>query len=84
MVFAIKVTPILFPTADMIELCTDDKTINIHTNRSGRGVAGAVNNQMTDWSFKLDGILNNSTQEQVSGACGYCIIHHVNEDSTWE
>jgi len=64
---------------DMIELCSDDKTINIHTNRSGRGVAGAVNNQMTDWSFKLDGILNNATQEQVYDSVAENLVHQVME-----
>jgi len=64
---------------DMIELCSDEKTINIHTNRKGRGVDGAVNNQMTDWSFKLDGLLNNATQEQVYDAVAEDLVHQVME-----
>ncbi|CAH1788426.1 unnamed protein product [Owenia fusiformis] len=55
------------PTAnfahDMIDLQPDGKTINIHGKRDDR--RGVVNNQILDWSFKLDGVLHNASQEQV-------------------
>ncbi|XP_071482044.1 kinesin-like protein KIF9 [Diadema antillarum] len=55
------------PTAkfaqDMIEIVPDTKTINIHARKDVR--RGVVNNQLLDWSFKMDGILHNASQDQV-------------------
>ncbi|ELU05024.1 hypothetical protein CAPTEDRAFT_218005, partial [Capitella teleta] len=48
---------------DMIDMQTDKKAVNIHCPRDMR--RGVVNNQVLDWSFKLDGILHNSSQEEV-------------------
>uniref|UniRef100_A0A8C5U012 Kinesin motor domain-containing protein n=1 Tax=Malurus cyaneus samueli TaxID=2593467 RepID=A0A8C5U012_9PASS len=48
---------------DMIKLGSDNKSIFISIQKSPRG--GAVNNTQTDWSFKLDGLLHNASQEQV-------------------
>lgn len=42
---------------------TIKQTINIHCERDNK--RGVVNNQNLDWSFKLDGILHNSSQEQL-------------------
>lgn len=39
------------------------QTINVHCPRDMR--RGVVNNQVLDWSFKLDGILHNSSQDDV-------------------
>ncbi|NXH81241.1 KIF9 protein, partial [Edolisoma coerulescens] len=38
-------------------------SIDIYIQKSPRG--GAVNNSQTDWSFKLDGLLHNTSQEMV-------------------
>jgi len=38
--------------------------VNIHCERDPK--KGAVNNQIIDWSFKLDGILHNASQETVT------------------
>lgn len=46
---------------DMIEYGSDDKTVNIY-NRRRSGSQAYVNNQVTDWSFKVDGILHNVSQ----------------------
>lgn len=55
------------PTAkfahEMIDLQPDNKTVNIHCQRDMR--RGVVNNQVLDWSFRLDGVLHNASQEQV-------------------
>ena len=39
------------------------QSVNIHQLKDGRN--GVVNNQIQDWSFRLDGIFHNSTQDQV-------------------
>jgi len=48
---------------DQIEFHQDGKTINIHAEKNERH--RVVNNQLLDWSFKVDGILHNASQEQV-------------------
>ncbi|XP_007470329.1 PREDICTED: kinesin-like protein KIF9 isoform X2 [Lipotes vexillifer] len=48
---------------EMIKYGDDNKTIDIHLKKdTGRGV---VNNQQTDWSFKLDGVLHDASQDLV-------------------
>jgi len=37
--------------------------VNIHISRDAK--KGIVNNQIIDWSFKLDGIMHNANQETV-------------------
>ena len=37
--------------------------MNIHCSRDPK--KGIVNNQIIDWSFKLDGIMHNASQETV-------------------
>ncbi|XP_074641971.1 kinesin-like protein KIF9 [Tubulanus polymorphus] len=51
----------------MIDLQKDGKTINIHCKRDAK--KGVVNNQILDWSFKMDGLLHNANQEQVQDTC---------------
>ncbi|KAM6283120.1 kinesin-like protein KIF9 [Porphyrio hochstetteri] len=55
------------PTADfaqeMIKFGPDTKTIHIHIPKDAR--KGAVNNRQTEWSFKLDGVLHNTSQHQL-------------------
>jgi kinesin family protein 6/9 len=48
----------------MIEYAADGKQINIF-NRKRPASQGYVNNQITDWSFKIDDILHNVAQETV-------------------
>ncbi|CAK6435953.1 unnamed protein product [Pipistrellus nathusii] len=48
---------------DMIRFGSDNKTIDIHLKKDTR--RGVVNNQQTDWSFKLDGVLHDASQELV-------------------
>jgi len=56
-------------SADTIEAGTGDyctcrsQTVNIHCSRDPK--KGIVNNQIIDWSFKLDGIMHNASQETV-------------------
>ncbi|NXJ30285.1 KIF9 protein, partial [Dicrurus megarhynchus] len=59
----VRVKPTANFARDMIKLGSDNKSINISTRKSSRG--GAVNNSQTDWSFKLDGLLHNTSQEMV-------------------
>lgn len=49
--------------SDMIEYGVDGKTVNIYNRRPVS--QGYVNNQITDWSFKVDGILHNVSQDNV-------------------
>lgn len=49
--------------SDMIEYGSDDRTINIYNRRNA--LQGYVNNQINDWSFKVDGIMHNVSQDKV-------------------
>ena len=44
-----------------MNFCT--QTIDIHCKREAK--RGVVNNQILDWSFRLDGILHNASQDNV-------------------
>ncbi|NXI03804.1 KIF9 protein, partial [Pachycephala philippinensis] len=59
----VRVKPTAHFAQDMIKLGSDNKSIDIYIQKSPRG--GAVNNSQTDWSFKLDGLLHNTSQEVV-------------------
>ncbi|NXB11191.1 KIF9 protein, partial [Cnemophilus loriae] len=59
----VRVKPTAHFAQDMIKLGSDNKSIDIYIQKSPRG--GAVNNTQTDWSFKLDGLLHNTSQEKV-------------------
>ncbi|XP_039693523.1 kinesin-like protein KIF9 isoform X2 [Pteropus medius] len=48
---------------EMIRYGDDHRTIDIHLRKDTR--RGVVNNQQTDWSFKLDGVLHDASQEVV-------------------
>ncbi|XP_047694182.1 kinesin-like protein KIF9 isoform X6 [Prionailurus viverrinus] len=48
---------------EMIKYGHDNKSIDIHLKKDTR--RGVVNNQQTDWSFKLDGVLHNASQDLV-------------------
>ncbi|XP_072509550.1 kinesin-like protein KIF9 isoform X1 [Notamacropus eugenii] len=48
---------------EMITFGEDNKTIDIHIKKDGR--RGTVNNQQTDWSFRLDGVLHDASQDCV-------------------
>ncbi|XP_036886463.1 kinesin-like protein KIF9 isoform X2 [Sturnira hondurensis] len=48
---------------EMIRYGEDNKTIDIHFKKDTR--RGVVNNQQTDWSFKLDGVLHDASQDLV-------------------
>ena len=48
---------------DMIEYGSDNKTVNIYNKRNA--LQGYVNNQINDWSFKVDGIMHNVSQDAV-------------------
>ncbi|NWV25386.1 KIF9 protein, partial [Origma solitaria] len=59
----VRVKPTTHFAQDMIKLGPDNKSIDIYIKKRARG--GAVNNTQTDWSFKLDGLLHNASQELV-------------------
>uniref|UniRef100_A0A8C5NV70 Kinesin family member 9 n=1 Tax=Jaculus jaculus TaxID=51337 RepID=A0A8C5NV70_JACJA len=48
---------------EMIKYGDDNKSIDIHLKKDIR--RGVVNNQQTDWSFKLDGVLHDASQDLV-------------------
>ncbi|XP_073915831.1 kinesin-like protein KIF9 isoform X4 [Castor canadensis] len=48
---------------EMIKYGDDNKSIDIHLKKDTR--RGVVNNQQTDWSFKLDGVLHDASQDLV-------------------
>ncbi|CAG2197099.1 KIF6_9 [Mytilus edulis] len=55
------------PTANFdtehIELVPDGKSVNVHQKKES--AKGVVNNQILDWSFRLDGIFHNASQDHV-------------------
>ncbi|XP_010622630.1 kinesin-like protein KIF9 isoform X2 [Fukomys damarensis] len=48
---------------EMIKYGSDNKSIDIHLKKDTR--RGVVNNQQTDWSFRLDGVLHDASQDLV-------------------
>ncbi|XP_044777689.1 kinesin-like protein KIF9 isoform X4 [Neomonachus schauinslandi] len=48
---------------EMIKYGDDNKSIDIHLKKDLQ--RGVVNNKQTDWSFKLDGVLHNASQDLV-------------------
>ncbi|XP_021062698.1 kinesin-like protein KIF9 isoform X2 [Mus pahari] len=48
---------------EMIKYGEDNKSIDIHLKKDTR--RGVVNNQQTDWSFRLDGVLHDASQDLV-------------------
>ncbi|XP_041046599.1 kinesin-like protein KIF9 isoform X1 [Carcharodon carcharias] len=58
--------------ADMIELLPDNQMIHIHTRPDQR--KDVVNNQHSDWSFKVDGILHNAPQDIVYNAVAKNVV----------
>ncbi|XP_072642540.1 kinesin-like protein KIF9 isoform X5 [Canis lupus baileyi] len=48
---------------EMIKYGDDNKSIDIHIKKDLQ--KGVVNNKQTDWSFKLDGVLHNASQDLV-------------------
>ncbi|NXM36134.1 KIF9 protein, partial [Oxyruncus cristatus] len=59
----VRVKPTAQFAQDMIKFGADDKSIDIHIPKDARG--GIVNNSYTDWSFRMDGLLHNTSQDQV-------------------
>ncbi len=54
------------------------QTINIHA-KGKDAKRGVVNNQLMDWSFKMDGILHNASQDQVYDDVGSDMIKQLME-----
>nr|XP_033787758.1 kinesin-like protein KIF9 isoform X3 [Geotrypetes seraphini] len=48
---------------DIIQVGKDNKTINVHIKKDNKFTV--VNNQRSDWSFRLDGFLQNASQDSV-------------------
>ncbi|XP_014810963.1 PREDICTED: kinesin-like protein KIF9 [Calidris pugnax] len=57
----VRVKPTADFAQDMIKFGPDNKTIDIYIKKDAR--KGVVNNTQTDWSFRLDGVLHNTSQE---------------------
>ncbi|NXE96918.1 KIF9 protein, partial [Menura novaehollandiae] len=59
----VRVKPTAHFAQEMIKFGPDNKSINIYIKKDARG--GFVNNTQTGWSFRLDGLLHNTSQELV-------------------
>uniref|UniRef100_A0A8D0EVU1 Kinesin motor domain-containing protein n=1 Tax=Strix occidentalis caurina TaxID=311401 RepID=A0A8D0EVU1_STROC len=59
----VRVKPTADFAQDMIKFGPDNKSIDIHIKKDAK--KGVVNNRQTDWSFRLDGVLHNTSQELV-------------------
>nr|XP_047909798.1 kinesin-like protein KIF9 isoform X10 [Anser cygnoides] len=57
----VRVKPTADFAQDMIKFGPDNKSIDIYIKKDAR--KGVVNNRQTDWSFRLDGVLHNASQE---------------------
>ncbi|XP_074802557.1 kinesin-like protein KIF9 isoform X2 [Natator depressus] len=62
----VRVKPTANFPEDMIKYGPDNKSIDIYIRRDIK--KGVVNNKQTDWSFKLDGVLHNASQDSVYDA----------------
>ncbi|NXJ97924.1 KIF9 protein, partial [Corythaixoides concolor] len=58
----VRVKPTASFAQDMIKFGPDNKSIDIYIKKDAK--KGVVNNRQTDWSFKLDGVLHNTSQER--------------------
>ncbi|OCT73787.1 kinesin-like protein KIF9 [Xenopus laevis] len=61
-VFA-RVKPTPHFAHEIIRFGEDNKTVDIHIKKDDR--LGVVNNKRSDWSFKVDGLLHNASQDTV-------------------
>ncbi|XP_068260505.1 kinesin-like protein KIF9 isoform X2 [Nyctibius grandis] len=57
----VRVKPTADFAQDIIKFGPDNKSIDISIKKDAK--KGVVNNRQTDWSFRLDGILHNTSQE---------------------
>lgn len=58
-----RVRPTAYFDTEHLELLPDGRSVNIHQKKESP--KGVVNNQILDWSFRLDGIFHNASQDQV-------------------
>ncbi|KAG8443466.1 hypothetical protein GDO86_012025 [Hymenochirus boettgeri] len=58
-----------------IKIGEDKKTIDIHIRKDDK--LGVVNNKRSDWSFKLDGLLHNASQETVYDTVAKPVVSKV-------
>ncbi|NWU85803.1 KIF9 protein, partial [Onychorhynchus coronatus] len=68
----VRVKPTAHFAQDMIKFGADNKSIDIHIPKDARG--GIVNNSYTDWSFRMDGLLHNASQDQVYEAVAKDVV----------
>ncbi|NXW58540.1 KIF9 protein, partial [Eurystomus gularis] len=57
----VRVKPTADFAQDMIKFGPDNKSIDIYLKKDAK--QGIVNNRPTNWSFRLDGVLHNTSQE---------------------
>ncbi|KAK6299868.1 hypothetical protein J4Q44_G00299010 [Coregonus suidteri] len=64
------------PTAnfaqELIQYLPDGQTVSVHQRKDSR--KGVVNNQLSSWSFRLDGVLHDVSQEEVYGRVGRGVV----------
>uniref|UniRef100_A0A6Q2Y291 Kinesin-like protein n=1 Tax=Esox lucius TaxID=8010 RepID=A0A6Q2Y291_ESOLU len=63
------------PTANFAENLieyVDGQTVNVHQKKDSR--KGVVNNQLNSWSFRLDGVLHDVSQEEVYARVGRGVV----------
>ncbi|CEP03782.1 unnamed protein product (mitochondrion) [Plasmodiophora brassicae] len=71
---AIQVVVRSRPTADFahdaIKLDTQAGTVSIHMDRNSGGAAAGLNNLQQDWTFRVNRVMPNASQEDMFEACG--------------
>ncbi|KAJ8375026.1 hypothetical protein SKAU_G00056060 [Synaphobranchus kaupii] len=64
------------PTAnfaqDLIEYVPDGQTVNVHLRKDSK--KGIVNNQLNSWSFRLDRVLHDVSQEEVYNGVAQSVV----------
>ena len=72
---AVRTRPTSHFAHDELEIASDGQTINVHLGRKESG--GAVNNAPHDYSFRVDKVLHNTSQEGVFEECGQDVVDSV-------
>ncbi|XP_053355124.1 kinesin-like protein KIF9 [Clarias gariepinus] len=59
----VRIRPTTQFAQELMEVMPDKQTVNVRLRKNGR--KGVLNNQMSSWSFRLNGIMHNVSQEAV-------------------
>uniref|UniRef100_A0A3B5A5F8 Kinesin motor domain-containing protein n=1 Tax=Stegastes partitus TaxID=144197 RepID=A0A3B5A5F8_9TELE len=61
----VRIRPTENLAQDLIECLPDGQTVNIYQSKDSRRVLESRKGQLSSWSFRLEGVLQNASQEEV-------------------